>query len=50
LVLSGVSDGSRTRDPQNHNLMLYQLSYAHRIKNINANIISRLFQKTKIKF
>ena len=25
----GVSDGDRTHDPQNHNLMLYQLSYTH---------------------
>ena len=25
----GVSDGTRTRDIQNHNLELYQLSYAH---------------------
>jgi hypothetical protein len=24
-----VSDGVRTRDPQDHNLVLYQLSYAH---------------------
>lgn len=31
----GVSSGSRTHDPQNHNLMLYQLSYTHRIFNIN---------------
>ncbi len=27
---SGVSDGARTRGIQNHNLTLYQLSYAHR--------------------
>ena len=26
----GVSDGVRTRDPQDHNLVLYQLSYTHR--------------------
>ena len=26
---SGVTDGARTRDPQDHNLMLYQLSYGH---------------------
>ena len=26
---NGVSDGVRTRDPQDHNLVLYQLSYAH---------------------
>ena len=25
----GVIDGARTRDPQDHNLMLYQLSYDH---------------------
>ena len=24
-----VTDGTRTRDPQDHNLMLYQLSYDH---------------------
>jgi hypothetical protein len=25
----GVSDGARTRDTQDHNLVLYQLSYTH---------------------
>jgi hypothetical protein len=30
----GVSDGARTRDPQDHNLVLYQLSYAHRDDNV----------------
>lgn len=25
----GVSDGTRTRDIQDHNLALYQLSYTH---------------------
>ena len=25
----GVSDAPRTRDPQSHNLVLYQLNYAH---------------------
>jgi hypothetical protein len=29
LVL-GVTDGTRTRDVQDHNLALYQLSYGHR--------------------
>ena len=29
---SGVADGARTRDSQNHNLELYQLSYGHREK------------------
>ena len=27
----GVADGARTRDNQNHNLGLYQLSYSHRL-------------------
>ena len=33
LVISifGVSGGTRTLDPQSHNLMLYQLSYTHHI-------------------
>ncbi len=26
---NGVIDGTRTRDSQNHNLELYQLSYDH---------------------
>ena len=26
---SGVSDGTRTRDIQDHNLTLYQLNYTH---------------------
>ena len=25
----GVSDGTRTRDPQDHNLVFYQLNYTH---------------------
>ena len=25
----GVADGTRTRDNQNHNLVLYQLNYSH---------------------
>jgi hypothetical protein len=27
--IDGVSDGARTRDPRDHNPVLYQLSYAH---------------------
>jgi hypothetical protein len=27
----GVSDGARTRDTQDHNLVLYQLSYTHHV-------------------
>jgi hypothetical protein len=30
LLYDGVTDGARTRDNQNHNLGLYQLSYSHR--------------------
>ena len=30
-VLSGVADGTRTHDDQNHNLGLYQLSYSHHL-------------------
>ena len=29
----GVTDGARTRDVQDHNLALYQLSYGHRVSN-----------------
>ncbi len=29
--LSGVSDGIRTRDNRDHNPVLYQLSYTHRV-------------------
>ncbi|MDQ1660431.1 MAG: hypothetical protein QOJ68_411, partial [Blastococcus sp.] len=29
LLLRGVSDGARTRDTQDHNLVLYRLSYTH---------------------
>ncbi len=28
-VLGGVADGTRTRDSQDHNLVLYQLNYSH---------------------
>jgi hypothetical protein len=27
--LFGVADGTRTRDTQDHNLVLYQLNYSH---------------------
>ena len=29
--MDGVSDGVRTRDPQDHNLVLCQLSYTHHV-------------------
>ncbi len=38
-LFPGVSDGGRTRDPQSHNLMLYQLSYAHHIKAYKYTMI-----------
>lgn len=28
-LISGVADGTRTRDSQDHNLVLYQLNYSH---------------------
>ena len=31
-VKNGVDDGTRTHDKQNHNLLLYQLNYAHHNK------------------
>ena len=32
----GVSDGARTRDTQDHNLVLYQLSYTHHVSRTAA--------------
>ena len=29
--MNGVNDGDRTRDNRNHNPVLYQLSYIHRV-------------------
>lgn len=29
LFSAGVADGTRTRDSQDHNLVLYQLNYSH---------------------
>ena len=34
----GVTDGARTRDVQDHNLALYQLSYGHRVFGEAANM------------
>ena len=28
-IFYGVTDGTRTRDTQDHNLVLYQLNYSH---------------------
>lgn len=30
----GVDDGTRTRDSQNHNLVLYQLNYTHQVPGV----------------
>lgn len=30
----GVSDGTRTRDSQDHNLVLYQLNYTHHTEQL----------------
>lgn len=29
----GVADGTRTRDSQDHNLVLYQLNYSHHCRS-----------------
>ena len=35
LFILGVSDGTRTRDFQDHNLVLYQLNYTHHRRRPN---------------
>jgi hypothetical protein len=42
----GVSDGARTRGHKGHNLVLYQLSYAHRMK-LNS-ILAMKHSKQKV--
>ena len=37
LMKIGVSDGARTRGHKGHNLVLYQLSYAHHVKLNSRN-------------
>ena len=46
--LLGVADGARTRDTQDHNLVLYQLNYSHHccLKCSEINL-SPLFQNYK---
>ena len=34
--LSGVDDGTRTRNAWNHNPVLYQLNYIHRIASLSC--------------
>ena len=43
--LVGVADGTRTRDSQDHNLVLYQLNYSHRLKlsKHSLKLFDRLF-------
>gem|GEM_PF-3363863 len=45
---SGVIDGARTRDNQNHNLGLYQLSYDHRYRRAKRLSQPRHIAKRKI--
>jgi hypothetical protein len=45
---NGVNSGARTHDPQNHNLVLYQLSYAHHHMNYIKSI-RVLSQKAMLK-
>ena len=35
----GVTDGFRTRDPQYHKLMLYQLSYDHHVGHVVCHMV-----------
>ena len=38
---NGVPDGDRTRDKQNHNLLLYLLNYGHHLLNfIGGDLMS----------
>ena len=54
----GVSDGTRTRDIQNHNLTLYHLSYAHHFRGMQPSVAPLLimvvyeflFEKSKQNF
>ena len=39
-VSPGVDDGARTHDTRNHNPMLYQLNYIHRVGTANVRIFS----------
>ena len=36
----GVADGTRTRDSQDHNLVLYQLNYSHHCCGLGYPICS----------
>ena len=46
-VLLGVTDGTRTRDTQDHNLVLYQLNYSHhyriKVAVFSAHLCSELY-------
>lgn len=47
LVLNGAIDGDRTRDPQSHNLLLYQLSYNRHLLFIARNIIHKSIKNSR---
>ena len=36
VLLFGVTDGTRTRDSQDHNLVLYQLNYGHHLGSFTS--------------
>src|ERR1700712_2516346 len=43
---SGVTDGARPRDIQDHNLALYQLSYGHHVGRHHATHLRRLHKRS----
>ena len=45
-MLYGANDGARTRDNQNHNLGLYQLSYVRHIRSKIIAFVPKTCQKT----
>ena len=45
---NGANDGARTRDNQNHNLGLYQLSYVRRCRGVIIAFSSKGCQKLPV--
>ena len=43
----GVSDGTRTRDSQDHNLVLYQLNYTHHTEQL-LDAVRRSLQRSVV--
>ena len=46
LISFGANDGARTRDNQNHNLGLYQLSYVRRCRREDYSLFGQKPAKT----